>query len=48
VLAGDATVSLFVTSLTALAMNASWPRLTEVESLAPAFDKARWRIEYES
>jgi CO/xanthine dehydrogenase Mo-binding subunit len=45
VLAGGATVSLSVTSLTALAMNASRPRLTEVPEWAPEPGKARWRID---
>ncbi|MFS2004561.1 xanthine dehydrogenase family protein molybdopterin-binding subunit [Duganella sp. CT11-25] len=45
VLAGGATVSLSVTSLTAMAMNASRPRLTEVPEWAPEPGKARWRID---
>lgn len=45
VLASGATVSLSVTSLTALAANASRPRLTEVPPWAPEPGKARWRID---
>jgi CO/xanthine dehydrogenase Mo-binding subunit len=45
VLASGATVSLSVTSLSALAMNASRPRLTEVPDWAPEPGKARWRID---
>jgi CO/xanthine dehydrogenase Mo-binding subunit len=45
VLASGATVSLSVTSLTALAMNASRPRMTEVPEWAPEPGKARWRID---
>lgn len=45
VLASGATVSLSVTSLPGMAMNAARPRMTDVPDWAPVPGQARWRID---